>query len=131
MLVFEEEFPSNLKSVVSFLTVFKEKYLESLCESTALRDRIEYVVMEAVDNACDHGNQRDEKKVVIVRCWEEDDFLIFSVRDEGEGFNQRIPDTVPDLSDINGRGLYSIQQFAHSVSFNDRGNMITFTFRTR
>ncbi|RPH42087.1 MAG: hypothetical protein EHM86_03070, partial [Desulfobulbaceae bacterium] len=82
MLVFEEKFPSNLKSVIRFLTDFKEKYLESLCESTALRDRIEYVVMEAVDNACDHGNQRDEKKVVIVRCWEEDDFLIFSVRDE-------------------------------------------------
>ena len=131
MLVFEEKFTSNLKSVVGFLTVFKEKYLESLCESTAMRDRIEYVVLEAVDNACDHGNRRDETKTVTVRCWEEDDFLMFSVLDEGKGFSRRIPDSMPELSDISGRGLYSIQEFAHSVSFNEKGNMITFTFRTR
>ena len=87
--------------------------------------------MEAVDNAYDHGNRKNETKSITVRCWEDDDFLMFSVLDEGEGFSGKIPESMPDITDISGRGLYSIQEFAHSVSFNDRGNMITFTFRTR
>ena len=131
MLVFEETFPSNLKSVAGFLTAFKEKYLGSLCDSSAMRDRIEYVVMEAVDNAYEHGNRLDETKSVTVRCWRENDLLMFSVLDEGEGFSGNITDTRPEITNPNGRGLYSMQEFAHSVSFNDRGNMITIIFKTR
>lgn len=131
MLVFEETFPSDLKSVAGFLTAFKEKYLGDLCDSSAMRDKIEYVVMEAVDNAYEHGNRLDETKSVTVRCWRENDLLKFSVLDEGEGFSGNITDTRPELTNLNGRGLYSMQEFAHSVSFNDRGNMITIIFKTR
>ncbi|MDP3480138.1 MAG: ATP-binding protein [Desulfoprunum sp.] len=131
MVVFEETFPSKIKSIVEFLTVFKEKYLEYLVDTPALRDRLEYVVMEAIDNAYEHGNRQDENTSIRVQCWQEEDLLTFSVLDEGEGFAGTISESLPLLTDLNGRGLYSIQEFAHSVSFNDKGNMITITFKTR
>ena len=131
MLVFEEIFASDLRSVAGFLSLFKEKYLDFLSQTALLRDRIEYSLMEAIDNAYEHGNQKNEHKYITVRCSEEGDFLTFSVLDEGDGFSKNIPRVMPGIADYSGRGLYSIHQFTHSVSFNDRGNMITFTFRTR
>lgn len=131
MIIFEEKFASKIKSIAEFLTVFKGRYLESLADTPALRDTIEYVVMEAIDNAHEHGNRRDEQKSIVVRCWQEGEFLTFSVLDEGEGFAGTIHEIMPPLTDLNGRGLYSMQAFAHSVSFNDKGNMITISFRTR
>lgn len=130
MLVFEEKFTSEISSIVKFLNDFKKNYLQTLVEDAKLRDRIEYVVMEAVDNAHEHGNKKDPNKSIVVRCWKEAGLLFFSVLDEGAGFDGNIPPTRPGLDNLNGRGLVSIQDYSHSVSFNDKGNLITFTFRT-
>ncbi len=129
--VFEERFASQLISIVRFLTDFKERYLEYLTDDQALRDRIEYVVMEAVDNAYEHGNHKDETKSIVVRCRQKDELLGLSILDEGQGFDKKIPGNMPDMTNLNGRGLFSIRELAHSVSFNDRGNMITIIFKTR
>lgn len=130
MLVFKRKFTSELNSIVKFLTDFKENYLERLTDNPQLRDRMEYAVMEAVDNAHEHGNRKDPEKYIVVCCWKAVEFLVFSVLDEGAGFDGKIPGIRPGLKNLNGRGLISIQDYAHSVSFNDKGNLITFTFRT-
>ncbi len=131
MTVFEERFASQLISIVRFLTGFKEMYLEYLTDNPVLRDRIEYALMEAIDNAHEHGNRKDETKSIVVRCRQEEEFLDLSILDEGDGFDGRIAETRPAMTDLNGRGLFSMRELAHSVSFNDRGNMITIIFKTR
>ena len=100
MIVFEEKFASENKSIAEFLTVFKKKYLATLSNTPALRDTIEYVVMEAVDNAHEHGNNQDKNKSIVVHCRQEKDLLIFSVLDEGDGFAGKIPKIMPAISDL-------------------------------
>jgi CheY-like chemotaxis protein/anti-sigma regulatory factor (Ser/Thr protein kinase) len=57
---------------------------------------------------------------------------IFSIRDDGPGFD---PATLPDPTDpenlgrVGGRGLLLIRTFMEEVTFNDRGNQITFVKR--
>lgn len=131
MLVLERTIPSKLHAIISFLQYFKEEYLANLSVPAATKDKIEYSIMEAVDNAHEHGNKGSAAKNITIRCWHESDRYIYSVEDEGSGFNGQIPETIPPLSVERGRGLYSIREYTDSVSFNTTGNIVTFTIHLR
>lgn len=131
LLIFEEKIASTQSAIFNFLTIFKNKYLKLFSDNQVLRDRIEYVLTEAVENAYQHGNRQDYKKFIHIYCWHDTDQLMFSVEDEGEGFDGRIPSAIPSIAARNGRGLFSIKEFTESLSLNAKGNKITFTFKTR
>jgi len=87
-------------------------------------------VTEAVKNAVVHGNQGDPGKKVRLLFEAREHELVFTVSDEGQGFD---PELIPDPSDPGsnadaGRGIFLINRLADNVSWNESGNSISFEF---
>jgi serine/threonine-protein kinase RsbW len=84
-------------------------------------------VDEALVNATEHGNARDEAKHVRFCCWLSPQKIRVEITDEGPGFN---PDSLPDPTDAahlscpGGRGVLLMRAFMSHVEFRDRGNHI-------
>ncbi len=78
-------------------------------------------IMEAVNNAIQHGNQGDESKQVHLRLASSSDAIEIWVRDEGAGFDlASVPDpTDPDnLMNVSGRGILMMRSFMDEVDFS-------------
>jgi serine/threonine-protein kinase RsbW len=87
---------------------------------------------EAVNNAILHGNKLDADKKVIVNAEVDSRRIVWTVTDEGEGFDPNfIPDpTAPEnLESLTGRGVFIIKQLADQCIFNSRGNEIELHFK--
>ena len=99
---------------------------------TELQFHIRLALVEAVNNAMIHGNSLADDKTVIITCLRFSDFMRFSIKDEGQGFNfeeafsQKFPADRLDKPD--GRGIFLIHQFADRVQFIDRGRIIQIDF---
>jgi serine/threonine-protein kinase RsbW len=86
-------------------------------------------VMEAVNNAIQHGNREDSGKRVHIRVMAENDRMTFWVRDEGGGF---APADVADpllpgnLLNPSGRGILMMREFMDDVEIasDDRGTSV-------
>lgn len=88
--------------------------------------------LEAVNNAIIHGNKSIKEKVVFIEISLTKNSFIFSVEDEGKGFNpSKIPDpTKPEnIEKINGRGIFLMTKLADEIEFNDKGNRVKMTFK--
>ena len=82
-------------------------------------------VMEAVNNAIQHGNQEDETKQVHIRIEAEPGKVVCWVRDEGQGFNpKKVPDPLspPNLLNPSGRGILMMREFMDNVEFSAEGS---------
>jgi serine/threonine-protein kinase RsbW len=82
-------------------------------------------VMEAVNNAIQHGNQEDETKQVHVRIEAELGKVVCWVRDEGVGFNPaKVPDPLSPQNLLNpsGRGILMMREFMDNVEFSAEGS---------
>ena len=82
-------------------------------------------VMEAVNNAIQHGNQEDETKQVHIRIEAEPGKVVCWVRDEGPGFNPaKVPDPLspPNLLNPSGRGILMMREFMDNVEFSAEGS---------
>ena len=87
---------------------------------------------EAVNNAIVHGNHEDPNKKVIVNAEIDGRRIIWTVTDEGTGFD---PDKIPDptaaenLENLSGRGVFIIKHLADQCIFNGTGNEIELHFK--
>lgn len=89
-------------------------------------------VTESVNNAIVHGNKEDKFKKVEVSLELQEHDLLFTISDEGEGFNyEELPDpTAPEnLLQPGGRGLFLIKNLADEVLFLDKGRIIQLKFQ--
>lgn len=112
-----------------------ENLIDDLAEKLHFGDdiygNISVCVIEAVSNAIQHGNHNDVTKIVLLDYKLIDDRLIFTVSDEGNGFDL---DTVPDptlpenLENFKGRGIFLIRNLADKVTFENRGSIIIIQF---
>lgn len=111
------------------------------------------VMIEMITNAIEHGNlrlniqkgsreyaelytkrlndPRYSQRQVQVRAELKKGNVIYTVRDEGEGFNwhdfvTRVP-TPEELWGIQGRGIYIIREMSDKVEYNEKGNKLTAT----
>jgi serine/threonine-protein kinase RsbW len=87
---------------------------------------------EAVINAIMHGNKQDETKKVIVNAEVESKRIIWTVTDEGPGFdyNNLADPTAPEnLENLTGRGVFIIKHLADQCIFNASGNEIELHFK--
>ncbi len=90
------------------------------------KNEIISVADEAITNAIIHGNKRDPKKNIKIKIRAHDEYLDFSVRDEGNGFDP--------LSRIRGKdhgikrpGICLMEELS-DVSWNKKGNEISLKF---
>ena len=87
---------------------------------------------EIAINAIVHGNKLDESKKVIVNAEVEPKRVIWTVTDEGAGFDyDHLPDPTADenLENLTGRGVFIVKQLADQCIFNSRGNEVELHFK--
>jgi len=87
---------------------------------------------EAAINAIIHGNKLDETKKVIINAEVEPKRIIWTVTDEGTGFdyNNLADPTAPEnLENLTGRGVFIIKHLADQCIFNTSGNTIELHFK--
>ncbi len=87
---------------------------------------------EAVINAIIHGNKLDATKIVIINAEVEPKRIIWTVTDEGPGFdyaNLADPTAPENLENLTGRGVFIIKHLADQCIFNTQGNTIELHFK--
>ncbi len=90
-------------------------------------------VTEAVNNAIMHGNKCDPSKKVKVHYEVDGDRIMFSISDEGVGFDYyNLPDpTAPEnIEKPTGRGVFLMKHLADQVIFSDNGKVVEMYFKT-
>ena len=114
-----------------------EAMIERVCEdlgvSEELFGNVLIAVTEAVNNAIIHGNQNDINKVVGVTANKNGKGLVFTITDEGNGFDfENIPDpTAPEnIEKLNGRGIFLMKNLADNVEYDLNGKKVSITFAT-
>ena len=88
-------------------------------------------VTESVNNAIRHGNDLQNNKNVLLTLQLKDNIIIFTVRDEGKGFDfENLPDpTAPEnLDKPGGRGIFLMRHLADEVKFRDEGRVVELSF---
>jgi serine/threonine-protein kinase RsbW len=87
---------------------------------------------EIAINAIVHGNKLDESKKVIVNAEVDGKRVIWTVTDEGEGFDyDHLPDPTAEenLENLTGRGVFIVNQLADQCIFNTKGNEVEVHFK--
>ncbi len=91
-------------------------------------------ITEAINNAIIHGNKLDKSKTVTFSYCYNDSELIFTIEDEGGGFDPlNIPDPRKEenLLRTHGRGVFIIQNLAFKSEYvsSDKGTKLTIHFQ--
>jgi len=87
---------------------------------------------EATINAIVHGNKLDPAKKVIINAEIDAKRIIWTVTDEGDGFDyNNLPDpTAPEnIENLTGRGVFIIKHLADQAIFNTKGNEVELHFK--
>jgi len=87
---------------------------------------------EAVNNAIVHGNKLDPDKKVIVNADVDAKRAIWTITDEGEGFDyNHLPDPTAEenLEKPTGRGVFILKHLADQCIFNSSGNEVELHFK--
>lgn len=114
-----------------------EKFVEQVCSEYGIVDEMYGNVLvalsEGANNAIFHGNQEDSNKFVEIKVVEKnDEKVVFSIADEGSGFDhENIPDpTAPEnLEKPTGRGVFLMTQMADEHKFVKGGSEVILTFK--
>jgi len=126
------QLPSKIESIT-----IVENFIDQLSTKYGFSDEIYANVLtclsEAVINGIVHGNrQNPDKKVYINLEVIENKRLIFTISDEGDGFNfNNLPDpTAPEnIENLTGRGVFIIKKLADQCIFNSKGNELELHFK--
>ena len=87
---------------------------------------------EIAINAIVHGNKLDESKKVIVNAEVDSKRVVWTITDEGEGFDyDHLPDPTAEenLENLTGRGVFIVKQLADQCVFNTKGNEVELHFK--
>lgn len=118
---------NNLPEVEDFI----ENLIDKFGIEENLRVRIMLPVIEAVNNAILFGNKKDSKKTVKLTAAKNNQKIVITVEDEGEGFDfNHIPNpTTPEnLMKTTGRGLYLMMTLTDNLLFARNGAKVVMTF---
>ncbi len=112
-----------------------ERLIDDVCQVYNVNEdnygNILIAVTEAVNNAILHGNQNNPEKFVQIGFQSSDKQLIFSIKDEGPGFDYaNLPDpTDPaNIDKINGRGVFLMKNLADKIEFHNKGEEVSLAF---
>ncbi|MFT5616975.1 MAG: serine/threonine-protein kinase RsbW [Arenicella sp.] len=117
----------NIRIIESFI----DKAKEDFAINDDIYGNILIAVTEAVNNAIIHGNGSDKAKDVHLALKISANNVLFTVEDEGDGFDQNElsdPTDPSALTSEGGRGIYLIKHLADEVKFDKDGTRIKMTF---
>lgn len=124
------EIPSKIDNLSKI-----EVFVDELCENLKINEdsygSILIALTEAVNNAITHGNQSDPSKKVNLGVSSTGDEILFTVKDEGQGFDyQNVPDpTLPEnLEKLHGRGVFLMNTLADDIEFGENGSLVKLKF---
>lgn len=113
-----------------------ERLIDDVCQVYNVNEDVYgnmlIAVTEAVNNAIHHGNQDDPDKFVRIGFEADDEVLVFSIMDEGNGFD---PSTLPDPTDpanldkVSGRGVFLMSNLSDSIRFENEGRKVLLGFK--
>jgi len=123
--------PSDPTSLLSL-----ESWVNSLCDaysiSVEIYGNILIALSEAVNNAISHGNANVFEKNTLVVSSLEKKKLVFTITDEGKGFDfSQLPDpTAPEnIEKPQGRGIFLMNHLSDGVTFEEPGNKVEIIFQ--
>ncbi len=122
--------PSDLSNLFRVENLV-EKLAGLLSFGDGLYGNISVCIVEAVSNAIQHGNLNDVTKIVLLEYQVKKESLIFTITDEGAGFDfANIPDpTLPEnIENLKGRGIFLIRNLADKVIFENKGSRVKIYF---
>ncbi|OFX51419.1 MAG: serine/threonine protein kinase [Bacteroidetes bacterium GWA2_30_7] len=99
--------------------------------SSDLYGNILIAIIEAVNNAILHGNKLDPQKNVHFSYLIKDNDIIFTIRDEGNGFDyNKVPDPtiLENIEKPHGRGVFLMSKLSDNISFEKNGTIVNLHF---
>jgi anti-sigma regulatory factor (Ser/Thr protein kinase) len=119
---FRREIPANL-AVVEDVCVGARRWAVSM--HLPNRFAVELLLREALINAAAHGCGCDSSKRITCVLRLRPGRVVIAVHDQGPGFDWRAACArIPDQDECSGRGMTILQQYAHRLRFNQRGNSL-------
>lgn len=117
----------NVKIIESFIDNAREKF----DINDDIYGNIMISVTECISNAIIHGNQNDKNKLVHLELKLEKEMLLFTIQDEGAGFdyNELKDPTAPEnIEKPGGRGIFLIKHLSDEVKFEENGTKTILSF---
>jgi serine/threonine-protein kinase RsbW len=118
----------SLSSEISKLSE-TEMFLENLMQQFEIKEDflgiLSVPLNECVKNAIIHGNKYDKDKTVLIEVCLEQSKLLFSITDEGEGFDYDSFLT-QDFEQSKTNGLFLIKVLTEDLSFSKNGAQISY-----
>lgn len=118
--------------------VLIEKLVEDVCDLFDVNEEIYghilVVLTETFNNALEHGNKLNPDKQITITFKIKSDKLIFTVKDEGLGFdyfNIADPTEPHNISKSKGRGIFLMKQLSDNIYFEDNGSTVIMEFNLR
>lgn len=125
------QFPSKIENINII-----ERLVDELTQQYRINSEIYgnmlVSMVEAVNNAIIHGNKLDESKSVKIEYEIDNDVFMFSIKDEGNGFDYKnLPDpTSPEnIEKPHGRGIFLISHLVDELTFEDNGSKLCFKIK--
>lgn len=125
--------PSKTENIV-----LVEKLADDVCDLFDIKEdiygHILVALTEAVNNALQHGNKSNPDTNIEVTFKVKDDTLVFTIKDQGVGFD---PSTLPDPTDPKniekptGRGIFLMRHLCDAVKFEDKGTKVILEFKLK
>lgn len=113
-----------------------EKLIDDLSQQYAFHSdvygKLLLAVVEGVNNAIVHGNKMVAEKKVSISYTVESNRILFTISDEGEGFDHTVlpdPTTPENIERTHGRGVFLMKHLADELAFSDKGNEVKLTFK--
>jgi serine/threonine-protein kinase RsbW len=123
------EVPSRMDDVSEALERLHDFVHTNLaCKESVYRARLAF--NEALTNALKHGNQYQPEKQITVKAKVNGHGLIFTVEDEGTGFERKAvesPVTDQNLYRTHGRGIHLLEELADEIAFECDGRRLRVT----
>ena len=107
------------------LSDFVDLLLEPI-KSSQYSYRIRLGLHEALINAVTHGNELDPDKSIRVRRIITPNWCVWQIQDQGNGLEmkKRNYDLPKEISSVNGRGLYIINECFDDIRWSNKGNRL-------
>lgn len=125
------QLPSTVESIAE-LELLIEEIADTYQVSEDTFANMMTCLNEVVMNAIVHGNKSDPAKKVIINAEIENKRVIWTVADEGPGFDyNHLPDPTAEenLENLTGRGVFIVKHLADQCVFNDKGNEVELHFK--